>query len=126
MKTETETPLRELAKKILKDKLKNMNAINNSDYTYNKVIEAIEETALQFASQDKWISVDDCKWIVFYGHNKDKTVIVDEESKHLDYAITQMFIMMKESSRFHSESVEELFWKRIQALATLPPPPKTK
>lgn len=62
-------------------------------------------------------SAEDIKYLIFYGCNKDKTVVIDEQKGHLDYAIMQMFLMMKESSRFDMDRVEKLFWERIGALA---------
>lgn len=64
------------------------------------------------------LSVEDCKWLVMYGYNVDKTIDLNTDDKgQLDYAITQMFIMMKESTRFDADRVEKLFWERIRALA---------
>lgn len=63
------------------------------------------------------LSAEDCKWLIFYGHNKDKTVMINEDVGQLDYALTQMFIMMKESTRFDADRVEKLFWERVRALA---------
>ncbi len=64
------------------------------------------------------LNVEDCKWLIFYGENKDKTIDLKTEDKgHLDYAITQMFLMMKESTRFDAERVECVFWERVRALA---------
>ena len=63
-------------------------------------------------------SVDEVKWLVFYGENKEKNFDLKTEDKgELDYAITQMFLMMKESSRFDMDRVEKSFWERVTALA---------
>jgi hypothetical protein len=63
-------------------------------------------------------SVDEVKWLVFYGENKEKNFDLKTEDKgELDYAITQMFLMMKESSRFDMDRVEKVFWERVTALA---------
>lgn len=64
------------------------------------------------------LSIDDCKWLIFYGQNKDKTIdIRSEEKGELDYAISNMFQMLKDSTRFDAERVERLFWERVSALA---------
>ena len=63
-------------------------------------------------------SVDEVKWLIFYGENKEKNFDLKTEDKgELDYAITQMFLMMKESSRFDMDRVEKAFWERVTALA---------
>lgn len=76
-----------------------------------------EKPALSKGDVSGSLSVDDCKWLIFYGHNKDKTVVINEDVGQLDYALTQMFIMMKESTRFDADRVEKLFWERVRALA---------
>jgi len=64
------------------------------------------------------ISAEDVKWIVMYGYNKDKTIdIRSEEKGELDYAISNMFQMLKDSTRFDAERVERVFWERVSALA---------
>ena len=68
--------------------------------------------------QQDSLSIDDCKWLLFYGHNKEKTIdLGTEDTGQLDYAITQMFLMLKESTRFDVDRVERVFWQRIKALA---------
>lgn len=64
------------------------------------------------------LSVDDCKWLILYGQNKDKTIdIINEDKGELDYVINQMFQLLKDSTRFDSERVERVFWERVTALA---------
>jgi hypothetical protein len=64
------------------------------------------------------LNIDDCKLLIFYGQNKDKKIDLKTEDKgDLDYAITQMFLMLKESTCFDCERVERVFWERIRALA---------
>ena len=68
--------------------------------------------------ETKALNIDDCKLLIFHGNNKDKTIDLKTEDKgDLDYAITQMFLMLKESTCFDSERVERVFWERIRALA---------
>lgn len=76
-----------------------------------------EKPALSKGDVSGSLSAEDCKWLIFYGYNKDKTVVIDEQVGQLDYALTQMFIMMKESTRFDADRVEKLFWERVRALA---------
>ncbi len=64
------------------------------------------------------LSADDVKWLIMYGYNKDKTIdIRSEEKGELDYAISNMFQMLKDSTRFDAERVERVFWERVCALA---------
>ena len=52
-----------------------------------------------------------------YGYNKDKTIdIRSDEKGELDYAISNMFQMLKDSTRFDAERVERVFWERVSAL----------
>lgn len=48
-----QTTTRERAEIILKDKLKNINAIDNADYTFNKIIEAMEQHASEAYEKGK-------------------------------------------------------------------------
>lgn len=68
----------------------------------------------------KNVTDEDLKWLIFYGHNKDKSIIIDDGRFQIDYALTQMFIMAKESLRFDVDGVERLLWKRVKAIYKLP------
>ena len=68
------------------------------------------------------LNIDDVKWLLFYGHTKDKSIELKTAYKgELDYAITQLFEMMEESSRFNSDMVEKAFWERLHLIANLQP-----
>ena len=63
-------------------------------------------------------SAEDVKWLIMYGYNKDKTIDIRNEDKgELDYAISNMFQMLKDSTRFDADRVERVFWERVSALA---------
>jgi len=68
-------------------------------------------------SAEDVLTEDDCKWLIFYGHTKDKRITIDNSGKGLDYAFNVMFGMLKDSTRFDYNGVEKLFWDRIKLLA---------
>jgi hypothetical protein len=72
------------------------------------------------------LTADEIKHLIFYGKTEDKSIVIDEENKQLDYAITQMFLWLKESNRFDAEGVERILWKRIGLIASLTSQPVTE
>ena len=92
-----------------KRKNKNMNTekVSSENETSNGILGAVSGS----------LSIDDCKWLIFYGQNKDKTIDIRSDDKgELDYVITQMFQLLKDSTRFDSKRVERVFWERVTAL----------
>lgn len=80
----------------------------NDNKTSNSILGAVSGS----------LSIDDCKWLIFYGQNKDKTIdIRNDDNGELDYVINQMFKLLKDSNRFNYERVERIFWERVTALA---------
>ena len=99
--------------------MKNINIkIINKMKKEEKNTEEATTKALSKTNVSGSFSVDEVKWLIFYGENKEKNFDLKTEDKgELDYAITQMFLMMKESSRFDMDRVEKVFWERVTALA---------
>jgi hypothetical protein len=56
-------------------------------------------------------SDDDIKWVLYYGHTKDKRIFLDEEKSGLDYYLEDAFRGNKTKEIFG-----EIFWNRIRKL----------
>ena len=54
---------------------------------------------------------DDIKWVLYYGHTKDKRIFLDEEKSGLDYYLEDAFRGNKTREIFG-----EIFWNRIRKL----------
>jgi hypothetical protein len=55
--------------------------------------------------------VNDIKWVIYYGHTKDKRIFLDEEKSGLDYFLEDAFRGTKTLEIF-----KEIFWNRIRKL----------
>lgn len=76
------------------------------------------EKQLSISRVSSSFSAEDVKWLIMYGYNKDKTIdIRSDEKGELDYAISNMFQMLKDSTHFDAERVKGVFWERVSALA---------
>lgn len=53
----------------------------------------------------------DIKWVVYYGHTKDKRIFLDEETSGLDYYLEDSFRRNQTMKIFG-----EIFWNRIRKL----------
>ena len=56
-------------------------------------------------------SDSDVKWVVYYGHTKDKKIFLDEEKSGLDYYLEDSFRRNETMKIFG-----EIFWNRIRKL----------
>jgi hypothetical protein len=56
-------------------------------------------------------SDNDIKWVLYYGHTKDKRIFLDEEKSGLDYYLEDAFRGNKTKEIFG-----EIFWNRIRKL----------
>ena len=67
----------------------------------------------------KQLTVGEVKHLLFFGKSKDNSIILDDTNKQIDWFMSQMFIVMAETSRFDTIAVEKIFYERLTKLANL-------
>lgn len=101
---------------LLRDLEKQVTA---GDISYSRMVEILNEKAHeQFLRRENIPFTDEeIKWLLFYGEpNRNSSFKLDDLGR-IDTGIALAFEVLEEKTIVNRQKIEEIFWKRIRAIA---------